>query len=255
VDKRKVGRLAMAIQVAFQELGVFETSNTKVPLSDSESMPFEKVQIVENVSRTNDLNRLVNPMSGALSNALPPDLRDIRGELEKALAPEIRNRIVSLKSRRDGLVVSLQEIGFFDSGSAALRPSSESTVRRLDDILKPRTEMIRIEGHTDNIPIHNSHFDSNWELSTARATELIKKFIVEYNFPPARLTAAGYAEFHPIASNATEEGRMRNRRVDVVILAPPAASSAQTSNEHQGNTASPPSKSTVQQSANQPSEN
>lgn len=222
VDKRKVGRLALAIQVAFQELGVFESSNTRVPLSDTENVPFQNVQIIENVSRTEDMRRFVNPMKGAPSNALlPPDLRDIRGEVERALAPEIRRHVVALEARREGLVVSLQEMGFFESGSATLRPSSEDAVTRLAAVLRPRSEMIRIEGHTDNVPIHNSRFDSNWELSTARATELVKQFIVKYEFAPPRLTAAGYAEFHPVASNATAEGRMRNRRVDIVILASP----------------------------------
>ena len=71
VDKRRVGRLAMAIQVAFQELGVFDTSNTKVPLSDSEAMPFSKVQAVENVDRTTDMERVVQPMKGILSPSPP----------------------------------------------------------------------------------------------------------------------------------------------------------------------------------------
>src|SRR5208283_2490958 len=78
---------------------------------------------------------------------------------------------------------------------------------------------IRVEGHTDNVPIHNSRFASNWELSTARATEMIRLFITQYNFPPIRLSAAGYAEYHPVASNETVEGRGQNRRVDIVVLA------------------------------------
>jgi chemotaxis protein MotB len=87
VDKRKVGRLAMAIQVAFQELGVFDTSNTKIPLSDSEAIPFSSIQSVENLERTLDISRIVQPMKGMLGppEAGPP-LKDVQAELEKALA-------------------------------------------------------------------------------------------------------------------------------------------------------------------------
>jgi chemotaxis protein MotB len=77
---------------------------------------------------------------------------------------------------------------------------------------------IRIEGHTDNVPIHNGKYDSNWELSTARATEIIKLFITKFALAPNRLFASGYAEYYPTASNDTAEGRAMNRRVDLVIL-------------------------------------
>jgi chemotaxis protein MotB len=118
------------------------------------------------------------------------------------------------------LVISLQEVGFYDSGSAVLRPSSEGTIDRLAVALRDRPENLIIEGHTDNIAIHNSQFASNWELSTARATDFVKLFIDHYHFPASRLAAAGYSEYHPISPNTTAEGRARNRRVDIVIQAP-----------------------------------
>ena len=77
---------------------------------------------------------------------------------------------------------------------------------------------LRIEGHTDNVPIHTAQFASNWELSTARASELAKILILRYGFAPARLSAAGYAEYHPVAGNDTPEGRSQNRRVDIIVL-------------------------------------
>ena len=219
VDKRKIGRLALSIQVAFQELGVFETSNTKIPLSDSETIPFSQVQVVENAEHTTDLQHFVQPMKGLLSPyAASAPMKEIQAELEKALAPEILKHIVEIKASREGIVVSLREIGFYESGSANLRPASKEAIDRLAAILKVHSEMLRIEGHTDNIPIHNAHFDSNWELSTARATDLVKLFITNYRFEPARLSAAGYAEFHPVAPNDTLEDRARNRRVDIVVL-------------------------------------
>jgi chemotaxis protein MotB len=218
VDKRKVGRLALAIQVAFQQMGVFETSNTQIPLSDSEAVPFSQVQVIENSEKTADMERFVEPMKGVLSPTASAPLKNIQEELEKALAPEIKDKIVEVRSKREGLVVSLREVGFYESGVAAMRESSRGAIDRLAAVLGPRMEFLRIEGHTDNVPIHNKHFDSNWELSSGRSTELIKLFVERYHFAPSRLSAAGYAEFHPVTSNATTEGRARNRRVDVVIL-------------------------------------
>jgi chemotaxis protein MotB len=92
---------------------------------------------------------------------------------------------------------------------------------RLASGLRAHTEGLRIEGHSDNQPIHNARSDSNWELSTARAADLVKLLITQYHFDPYRLSASGYAEFRPVSPNNTPEGRARNRRVDVVILNPP----------------------------------
>ncbi len=221
VDKRKAGRLAMAIQVAFQELGVFQTSSTKVPLKDEDAMPFEKVQIVENIDKTTDLKRIVNPMKGVLSSAGEPQaLQEAQEAIQKALGPEIQRREVIMSMRREGLVVSLKEMGFFDSGSASIRPGSLDAISRLAGVLKQRPENLRIEGHTDNVRIHTARFASNWELSTSRATDLIQLLITKYGIPPSHLSAAGYGEFHPVVSNGTPDGRAQNRRLDVVILAP-----------------------------------
>lgn len=223
VDKRKVGKLALSIQVAFQELGVFETSNTAIPLSDAEAIPFSQVQVVENAEHTADLRRFVQPMKG--EPAVSPDapMNEIQSELEKALAPEIKSHVVEIKPRHEGLVVSLREMGFYESGSSTLRESSKDAIDRLSAVLGKRTESLRVEGHTDNVPIHNQRFDSNWELSTARASDLIKVFVQRYSFDPQRLSASGYAEFRPVATNATPEGRALNRRVDIVILNPSPA--------------------------------
>jgi chemotaxis protein MotB len=99
-----------------------------------------------------------------------------------------------------------------------MKAASEQAFARIARLLVDREFRIRIEGHTDTVPIHTPQFNSNWELSTARSTELVRLLIVKYHFEAARLSAAGYAEFHPVASNGTEDGRKLNRRVDVVIL-------------------------------------
>ncbi|HEY1271066.1 MAG TPA: flagellar motor protein MotB [Terriglobales bacterium] len=218
VDKRKVGKLALAIQVAFQDLGVFPASNMSIPMDSKDPVPFNSVQAIENTERTAALGRIVPPPKGILSASETGDLSGLRQELEQALALEIQKDEVALRTEPDGLVISLREIGFFDSGSPQIRQNSASAFGRIASLLSGRNYRIRIEGHTDNVPIHNTRFSDNWELSTARAAEVVRLLIVQYGFAPGRLSAAGYAEYHPIASNSSLETRAQNRRVDIVIL-------------------------------------
>jgi chemotaxis protein MotB len=218
VDQRKVGKLAIAIQVAFQELGVFPAASSAIPVDPNEPVPFNTVQAIENAERTAALGRIAPAAKGILGASENGDLSSLRQELEDALAPEIQRSEVAVSVGADGLVVSLREIGFFDSGSADIRTSSLSAFGRIAWLLADRKYRIRIEGHTDNRPIHNAKFSDNWELSTARASELVRLLIVKYGFAPERLSAAGYAEYHPVADNASTEGRAQNRRVDIVIL-------------------------------------
>jgi chemotaxis protein MotB len=212
VDKRKVGKISNAIQEAFQELGVFETSNSRSPISATDSYPAENLQVIDDGH---------GGMLGRDNKVSPPptmNLEALHKQLTETLRPQLERREVVLKVTHEGLVISLEEMGFFDSGSANLRPGAEVTVQRIAESLKAQSNNIRIEGHTDNVPIHNAQFASNWELSTARATEMIRLFITKYDLPATRLSAAGYAEFHPVASNSTPDGQAQNRRVDIVVL-------------------------------------
>ncbi|HZR58068.1 MAG TPA: response regulator [Terriglobales bacterium] len=202
VDKRKVGELAQAIQAAFQELGAMPGSVTQMPV----------------------LSNIPGPVISPVHEGVLPtpqengNLTALQRDLEKALAKEIARGEVALSNGPDGLVVSLREVGFFDSGSAGAKRNSQPAFGRMALLLGQHPYRLRIEGHTDDVPIHNPVFESNWELSTARATEIIRLLIVKYGFSPERLSAGGYAEYHPIASNETENGRALNRRVDIVIL-------------------------------------
>jgi chemotaxis protein MotB len=205
VDQGKIGKLAMAIQSAFKDLGVFT-----VPSSRSPGITAAAV-------------RESLPAAGALLNSSGMgNLGKLQKELTQALAGEIQRGEVAMKMGREGLVISLREVGFFDSGSAEVKLKSEPSVARIAQVLEAGAYQVRIEGHTDDVPIHNERFASNWELSTARATEMAKLFITKYEFPPERLSAAGFAEFHPAATNRTAEGRALNRRVDIIVVGVPS---------------------------------
>lgn len=219
VDKRKIGRLALAIQVAFQEMGVFQASTTEIPIDVADPMPFSTVQAVENTERTASLGRIASRPDGSLGTGVENgDLAELQAELKIALATEIQRKEIAMHREPDGLVISLREVGFFESGSAQMKAASQAAFDRIASMLRQRDYRLRIEGHTDNAPIHTSQFPSNWELSTSRATEIVRLLIVRDGFGPDRLSAAGFAEYHPVATNLTSEGRGMNRRVDIVIL-------------------------------------
>ena len=225
VDQRKVGKLAVAIQTAFQQMGVFEAPST-TPNVVKEPPAFLMLPTEKDASQLKALERL-GSRTGATDphQAYRPDMAQMRQELNASLAEEIQAHTVAVTPTKEGIVVSLRELGFFDSGSIALHPSAMQTLERFVRVVGPMGARVRIEGHTDNIPIHNGRFDSNWELSTSRATEIIKLFISRYGMAPERLSASGYGEYYPVASNATSEGRALNRRVDLVILNSDANSS------------------------------
>jgi chemotaxis protein MotB len=220
VDKRKVGKISVAMQEAFQQMGVFQTANSRTPMVTADPLPAENIQMIEEAHGMSGRGKMASPFEKMLASPPPAmGMAALHKQLAGALKPELQRREVVLNASREGLVISLREIGFFDSGSAELRPTSEAAVRRIAQVLLAQSNNIRIEGHTDNVPIHNTHFASNWELSTARATEMIRLFITRYDVPATRLSAAGYAEYHPVASNDGPEGRAQNRRVDIVVLA------------------------------------
>ncbi len=218
VDHRKISKLAEAIQTAFQQLGIFQSAYTRPPLSPNGSIPVQHMRLVNSHVASEE-------MYGAMAAAAAAErerksLQSLQRELERRLAPEIRQHVVSIEQNREGLVISLREIGFYSSGSATLKRSSLPAVRQIAMILLHRPEKIRLEGHTDNVPIHNAKYASNWELSVARATNMLRLFIQRFGFRAERLSAAGYGQYHPIVSNATNAGRALNRRVDIVVLAP-----------------------------------
>jgi chemotaxis protein MotB len=252
VDKRKVGRLALAIQVAFQEMGVFQTSSTQVPIDFADPMPFTKVQAIENVERSGSLARIASHPSGSLNGGGENgDLADLQSELESTLAAEIKRAEIAMRREPDGLVLSLREVGFYESGASQMKSSSQQIFDRIAALLLKRDCRLRIEGHTDNSPIHNAQFSSNWELSSARATEIVRLLIVRDGYPPDHLSAAGYAEYHPIASNANAVGRGMNRRVDIVILARDVGTASNSTSQPvaAGSTASTPLPSTTESAA------
>ena len=143
--------------------------------------------------------------------------------LVEALKQEIQRGEVDIHMEPRGLVVSLKQGALFDSGDDTVKPSALATIRKVANVLTQLTNQIRLEGHTDNVPIHNERFHSNWELSSARSIAILQLLSQAFRIPMTRMAVSGYADVAPVASNTTDEGRTKNRRVDVVILSASAA--------------------------------
>jgi chemotaxis protein MotB len=142
----------------------------------------------------------------------------IKKKLEEYAQSKGIEKNVIINIDQNGVNVTVTGTILFANGDATLQPAAKAIVKDMFNIINTIDNPIRIEGHTDNIPIRTAQFPSNWELSTARSTNLIRYLIEEYNFNPKRLSVGAYGEYHPVAPNRTPADRAKNRRVEIMIL-------------------------------------
>jgi chemotaxis protein MotB len=206
MDKKKVVQVSAAIKGAFEQLGAFSGNAAYTPVQ----------QPGDSSVSTPPSDKAANP---AVTDEALPDVSLLKRELQEALGEQIQKHEIEIHATPEGLVVSLREIGFFNSGEAMLLAEGRATLARIAGVLNEKGFQVRVEGNTDNVPIHTERFKSNWELSTARATEVVALLVEHHGFDPALISAAGYSQYRPRAKNSTEEGRRENRRVDLVIVA------------------------------------
>ncbi|MCS6925574.1 MAG: flagellar motor protein MotB [Candidatus Binatia bacterium] len=161
------------------------------------------------------------------TRAKEAELSSLRGAYDRLVASlqgEIAQKEIALHQVKEKLVVTILDRVLFPSGQATLTPEGRQIMQKVGAILAKVTDRrILIEGHTDNVPIGptlSQQYPTNWELSTARATEVVKYLITEAQLPPHRLSAVGRADTAPVASNESEEGRKQNRRIEIILLPP-----------------------------------
>lgn len=212
-DNKNVVQVSAAIHGGFRDLGVFsgKTGESAPRLEAAPAHPLQPVPDLQRLAEVPNKDQAVAPVEGV-------DVDLLRRQLEEVLGDEIKRHEIEMRVTPEGLVVSLREIGFFDSGNAVLLHEGQAPLARIAGILNATGFQIRVEGHTDDVPIHTARFKSNWELSTARATEVVALLVERYGFNPLQVSAAGYSQYRPIASNANEEGRKTNRRVDLIVV-------------------------------------
>ncbi len=210
-DKKKSARMATAMQTAFQQSGIFDTHAKTPPLVNGAGTSQGTPAPIAMPLETPDAQGETGDGTGAsVRHAMD------RQAIEKSIATAVRQHMITVRNADDGLTLSLDSAGFFPSGSAEVRPAALPLLAQIAASL-PQSPL-RIEGHTDDKPIHTPRYRSNWELSTARAASIAQVLLRDSHMPPANFSIAGYAEYHPIADNKTDAGRAANRRVDIVLI-------------------------------------
>jgi chemotaxis protein MotB len=173
-------------------------------------------QAVENAIEHSGVGRV--PRTPQQGTSREPALDATYTALEASLQPEVQSNQVRLGLDARGLVITLNQTAFFQSGSAEFDPSMYPTLGKIAAAIVQVDNPIRLEGHTDSRPIHNDRFQNNWELSSARSIAVLELLVTRFGIAAGRMAVAGYADTAPVSSNDTDEGRARNRRVDIVVL-------------------------------------
>jgi chemotaxis protein MotB len=207
VDAQKLSTVAHALQVAFDD-----SAKGRSLASGQGLLPENGVLVPEQTERTS---------------------AEVQSKVSRELALELDTHRLELIVDRRGVTLSIPEAGTFAVGRDELSDTAQELVGRIAESLAGFNNAVRVEGHTDDVPIHTVRFASNWDLSAARASRVVE-FLISKGLAPGRLSATGFAEFHPRVANNSPENRASNRRIDLVIL-----NSATTSAEEPARTVAP----------------
>jgi chemotaxis protein MotB len=229
VDVEKMGKMVTSMQASFDH-NLFDAGSRRLTLNPGAGQNPSYREMLKSVDLRNgaakdpDLKQL-QEMKQSSKEVVSGEkaLAQLKTSVESLLSAEVLKGRVRTYIDSRGLIISLGEGGVFDSGSDQIKPEGKELLNKIALSLSSVANQLRVEGHTDNVPISNSRFPSNWELSTGRATQMLRYLIAEFSFQPELVSAAGYGEYRPAASNDTDEGRACNRRVDIVVLNPIAA--------------------------------
>lgn len=210
------------VMYAMSTKDINEISRTLKQVFMAEEQLFEKTngQTLEkqkyNYPETTDEIQLMFPTKSIVEEMPPVDESEV---LYKKLKEKLQETTsLSVVKEKRGTIIRINDTMLFDEGSAIIKSGAKSTLAKIATELVDLENPILIEGHTDSIPIKNEKYPSNWELSTARATNIIKYLTENKIINPRRLSAVGYGEYVPIADNTTKDGRAKNRRVDIIVL-------------------------------------
>lgn len=197
----------------------FEASKAKAASAQIASIESRQSTIQEKTTEIKNITSTSKEIIGISTGGFNSLYEYIKDYIEEAGLSE---QLSVTKIGEKEILLRVAASAFFDSGKADIREDSEQLLHRISDILimyEGAIEMVRIEGHTDNVPINTVQYNSNWELSAGRAVNVLKWLLKESDIDASKISAIGYSEFHPVAENDTLEGRSKNRRVDFFIEA------------------------------------
>ena len=206
-DKTRVKQVSEAIEDALKN-GAMSPAITAL----LKNTPKDKKQPSSGPKDTAEIKKTLAPIAAV--EELSKSLEVLKSTLQK----EIGNGSVRLALEHRGLVIELEAGAFFPSGEATLNSSAYPTVKKVAEVLNKVPNALRLEGHTDSLPINNTRFQSNWELSAARSIAMLRFLNEQFGVARERMAIVGYADTEAIDSNDTEAGREHNRRVDIVIV-------------------------------------
>ncbi|MDP2901705.1 MAG: flagellar motor protein MotD [Methylovulum sp.] len=214
VNEAKYKSLTHSIGTAFSHKNQPPIGNTNDPTQSGTPIPVVKPNPLDNPT-TEETEKKRQLSEEILKERR--QLNQVSDQLKSALGPFIDMNLVTVTSNDYWISLEMNSELLFLSGEAELSKKSTPVLEKIAEVINPMQNAINVEGHTDNVPIANVKFRSNWDLSSARATSVVQEF-AKLGIGPARLSAIGYGEFHPIADNATQEGRFKNRRVLLVLM-------------------------------------
>ena len=223
-DKKKVDEVAASYRSAFGFTTGPGASNANIlrsnellsiPALDMTPKQSGKVKRVEE----NPEKKETESVSGVVAETKPSEIQHIKKSLQVSLKPLQLAGDIAVEESSRGLVVRLDEDVVFDLGSANIRSEALPLLGKIARAIAPFNNQIRIEGHTDDTPVFINRYQSNTDLSIDRATSIWRVFVDHYDMSPAQISLAGYGQYRPIAGNDSEDGRKKNRRIDIVLLA------------------------------------
>ena len=174
--------------------------------------------VLEGGRTVTDEDLMARGSRGEDFNVAHQNVQMVREQMEEFIQERDLEDNVGMQMTDRGLVVSVTGEVLYEIGRAEIRPEGAALLNEIIENIKGIPNEIMVEGHTDNWPISTEQFPSNWELSTARATNVVRYFIENTDINPARFSAAGYSEYRPVVPNDTAESRAQNRRVEIVVL-------------------------------------
>lgn len=203
--------------------GVVSVIPTPIDLPIEQTLPFEQIEAIQKTEQTDEL--ILNSTNTSETNSsektnaqdrVKKSLGEIADDIRYELIPFIDDDLISVNNTNNKIEVEIKSEMLFPSGDARLKSNVIPVLSNLATIFSTFNNPIQVQGFTDNQPIKTIKFPSNWELSAARAASVVHLFMKK-GIDPVRMSATGYAEFHPIADNATKEGQQKNRRVMIIV--------------------------------------
>ncbi|NLI39545.1 MAG: flagellar motor protein MotB [Clostridiaceae bacterium] len=218
IDKNKFTDIAKSLSNSLMNLStgesILDSSGKSIITVDfvnpsDKNLPEQKEKYIESAEEmVIDAQRQIHNMEMDIA----------KDEIRQAVEAQGIGEKVEIVEEKDYILVRLESEVFFDSGSADIRPGGFLVLQQFAEILRNIDNEILVSGHTDNVPINTPLYKSNWELSTARATTVVRYFTETLGLDPVKFTATGNGEFRPIGDNNTAEGRQRNRRIEIMIM-------------------------------------